>query len=187
MKMNNKKIYLVALTTTALLSSCAHKGTNDVAREPNSMRSFCKSFSKIQEESEACDDNDKFVDAAEACLVKFEKGMKAAGIKIHTPDDARMFDREGGMDPSQEPSTTSSENVTETWIKNGNQAVQDLKSYTEQLNYPEDAEDEDEHGSDPEQYANTVACYGESKKSITDVADDFQYYLEQLIDLKKSQ
>jgi len=133
---------------------------------------FCRPGQEILEATTGCLDNRLFVDEADACLDRLEaeadrvsKGMKAGFSKDATAAQTGKFS--SSSEDYQYAALTFDDLAKLT-----DQVMDEIDSYSDYVNLPEDSLNDELTGGDMDAYAEKHPCYSETQDSIQSVMED---------------
>ncbi len=142
---------------------------------------FCTTADQIDEHTESCDDNDAFIIQGDACLDRFDKlvAEKAAGMqKNFVKNDGKY--QKLNFNTSLKDYNLSSAALAQL-IGFNQQAISDVTEYLDATVTPEDTDSPDAtEGMDPQAWADSWSCYGDTRTSIREILQDFQNRLSSL-------
>lgn len=142
--------------------------------------SYCPAAAAIAQGVNDCTDNDAFIQAGEACLEKLEAEVKrAAGtMRKNFAKGAVQAQNEKFSDSIHDYALGSEALAYLTSI--AKMAIAEVSLYPEELAFPEDMDAPDITGKSPESYAMSTECYGDTKRSLDGLVQDFQHVLANL-------
>ena len=145
---------------------------------------FCRPGEEILNTTTSCMDNRAFVDEADSCLDRLHdeaervsKGMAAGFSKDATAAQTSKFS--ASNDDYKFAAATFADLILLT-----NQVMDEVDSYADYVNLPEDIMNDEVTGGDPEGYAAKHPCYAETQESIDGVMEDLGDMLQEFTDGK---
>lgn len=133
---------------------------------------FCKPGDEILDGTKSCMDNRVFVDEADACLDRLHaeaqrvsKGMAVNFSKDATAAQTNKFS--SSVEDYKYAAATFADLITLT-----NQVMDEVDSYQDYVNLPEDIMNDEVTGGNAEAYAAQHPCYAETQESLDSVQDD---------------
>jgi hypothetical protein len=145
---------------------------------------FCRPGEEILDSTKSCTDNRVFVDEADDCLdrlhdeaARVSKGMAAGFSKDATSAQTSKFS--SSNEDYKYASATFADLITLT-----NQVMDEVDSYADYVNLPEDIMNDEVTGGDADAYAAQHPCYAETQDSIDSVMDDLGDMLQEFTDGK---
>jgi hypothetical protein len=127
-----------------------------------------------------CEDNDTFVNAGEACLTKLEKEVQDASKAMRSKFDANTSQEQAKKYGSSLKDYNLSTATLAKLLSSAEAAILDINAYIKALAPPEDSDEPDVNGGNEENYKNSVACYGESKRSLQGEIEDVLHVIDDL-------
>lgn len=167
-----KKLFLLPAVLLSVAAGAAE--TKPAAAGPNPTVAFCPSAATIANKAEACENNDHFIDAGEDCLDKLDAAITAETKRMEsnlTKDKGAK--QKANFAASGKDYAASSVALAALLVK-AEIAIKEIGTYSETLILPEDAEEEDVNEGDLAKYLNQIPCYGEAKRSLQGIEQDFK-------------
>jgi hypothetical protein len=132
----------------------------------------------------ACEDNDEFIKEGEKCLNKLEAEVKAASVSMtagFSKNEQQQQDKK--FNSALQDNSVSSATLA-ILIAQATQAALDVDKYKGALSLPEDADEAEVTGGNPEGYAKSIDCYGDTSKSLDGLIADINHVKKNLTDAK---
>lgn len=156
----------IATIAAALLATPA-------AHAADKLVAFCPASAKLQDQADACENNDAFIEAGEDCLDKLD-----AEIKLETKRMQLSFSTDKGgqqranFASAKQDYAASSLSLAALLLK-AELAKKEMGEYLDDLILPEDAEEGDVNEGDLKKYLTQIPCYGEAQRSLEGIQGDF--------------
>ncbi len=144
---------------------------------------YCSPGEEILYSTKGCLDNQVFIDQADDCLdrLRAQISKSTAGMKAAFSQDATSRQK-GKFNASAIDYAAASATLTDL-ISLTDQVQDEVDSYADFVNLPEDTMNDEATGGDPESYVAKFPCYSETRQSLDSVQDDLD---QVMADLKKT-
>jgi hypothetical protein len=181
--MKMKQLWLIAAAFAAV-QTIAHSA--DAPKKPGVkfVEHFCRPGEEILDSTKSCMDNRVFVDEADKCLDRLHeeaqrvsKGMASGFAKDATAAQSNKFSS------SNEDYVYAAATFADL-IMLTNQVMDEVDSYADFVNLPEDIMNDEVTNGDADAYAAQHPCYAETQDSIDSVMDDLGDMLQEFTDGK---
>jgi hypothetical protein len=141
---------------------------------------FCPSATKLQEKADACENNDEFIEAGEDCLDKLDAEIKHETKRMQLSFSADKGGQQKANFSSATQDYAASSLSLAALILKAELATKEIGAYPEYLLEPEDAEEADVNEGNLDKYLQQIPCYGEAKRSLGGIKQDFEKRVAQL-------
>jgi hypothetical protein len=139
---------------------------------------FCANPQAILREVDDCEQNNKFLKGATKCADDLEAQVKTAGsLLAQVYKSADKGENQAKNFGASNTDYKVSSATLRYLIAIHERAVQDIRKYKNYLVQPEDVDNPDIAGSNPQEFADSVNCFGYSKDSLDAIAG--------IVDLRK--
>jgi hypothetical protein len=161
------------------------KASADSKSQPAFPQYYCRQGEDILAHTTGCMDNRVFVDEADACLSRLKAEVSGAtkSMKAGFSQDATSKQRDKFSASVQDYAAASA--MLAKLIVLTDQVEDEVDSYADFVNLPEDTMSDDVTGGDEEAYVQMFPCYAETRDSLDSVQDDLDKVKSELVKAKQ--
>jgi hypothetical protein len=172
---------LVTFGPPAWAESAKPTGKPRIVFEEN----FCRPGEEILDHTGGCSDNRVFVDEADACLDRLQSVADRLGKGMKTGFSKDEIEKQTGkLGASHEDYVYASQTLGDL-SRLTDQVMDEVDSYADYVNLPEDTLNDEITGGDEEGYAEMHPCYSETRDSLDEILDDLEDMKQEFDDAKK--
>lgn len=172
------------MKTILFISALTLSSAQASANVPKLPKSFCAPGEQIANQLQNCVENQKFIDAAEACLEKLEKtvSQRTNALKAGL-DTAKAAQQNKNFTSAATDYATTSATLAYL-ISLADLAATETVGYLDLVLEPEHTDDPEANGGDPEGYKNAHPCFAETQEALNDIIDDIEHRQAELEEAK---